>query len=376
MPGLIAGSASGGSKILPAMLLGTATAAASVATGGIGGAAIFAAGGAGTLGLNYGAGVAENNAEVALAYNERLEDYLKNEDGKDGSLYDDIVKEGRRKLGLDKSVSDEQVFEQFRKGLYTVNNAAANKKMAKLATGIESQFQDELFATTGSAILETALEITPIGAFGKALKIPRWAKYAMLKNASRREALRAGKLGAIASGLTKGYEIGAVVSPIAGAVYAPIHAAVSPILKNAGKATRGLFNDIAMTSHIAEYIPERALRKHFANSTKAKYLKGIAGNIMLTAPAEGIEEYKQYVAAERYKAGGYDDKIKSYGDTILDDFLAGIKGAGLILGMPFEGLMSESDRRALQEIKGGMIMGWLQTGIVNTASSIAPYRKE
>ena len=76
MPGLLAGSTSGMSKILPAMITGAVTGAAAAATGGIAGAAIVAAGAVPTFGLNYGAGVGENNAEVAMAYNERLEEYL------------------------------------------------------------------------------------------------------------------------------------------------------------------------------------------------------------------------------------------------------------------------------------------------------------
>jgi hypothetical protein len=81
MSGLIAGSTSGMSKILPAMLLGIATSgaatAAGAAYGALAGAATTAAGFAGTAALNYGAGVAENNAEIANAYKERIEDYLK-----------------------------------------------------------------------------------------------------------------------------------------------------------------------------------------------------------------------------------------------------------------------------------------------------------
>jgi hypothetical protein len=139
MPGLIAGSTSGASKIVPSMLLGIAAATATAATGGVAGAAIGAAGFAGTAAMNYGAGVAENNAEVANAYKERIEPYLKGEKGANGSLYDDVVKEGRKKIDAT-DMTDQQVFDAFRRGEYTSDNAAVNKKMHQLATGIENQF--------------------------------------------------------------------------------------------------------------------------------------------------------------------------------------------------------------------------------------------
>lgn len=99
MSGLIAGSTSGSSKILPSILLGIATASATAATGGLAGAVIGAAGFGGTFAMNYGAGIAENNAEVANAYKERIEPYLKGEKGQNKNLYNDLIKEGRRKLG-------------------------------------------------------------------------------------------------------------------------------------------------------------------------------------------------------------------------------------------------------------------------------------
>lgn len=371
MPGLVAGSTSGISKMLPAALTGIATA---IATGGAGGAAWLASaiGGGATFGLNYGAGVSENNAEVAIAYSERIKDYLQSQKGTKGSLYDDVVAEGRRKLGLSRSAADDdQIFDHFRKGDYTVNNSAANKKMRELAVGIESQFQDDMAATTWSAGLETALQIIP---FGAALKLPgRALRYQVLKSAAGRKALRNGAVETLA----KGYEIGAAASPIAGMLYAPVHYMMTPARNKVGKAVAGILDDFAKTSHMVDQVPSKLLRKHFASSTRNKYFRDIAGRWALASAAEGIEEGKQHISSERYKNGYYTDaKIKSIGETILDDFIAGSKSAGLLLGMPFEGVMSEKDREVLKEIKGGFILGGLQTAIVNTAQSIAPFVSE
>lgn len=370
MPGLIAGSTSGMSKILPAMITGALTGAAVAATGGAAGVLLGALGGASAYQMNYGAGVAENNAEVAMAYNERLEDYLKNTNGETGSVYDDIVAEGRKKLHLPKDVTNEQVFEQYRRGAYTVSNAAANKKMRQLATGIESQFQDDMAATTWTAGLETVLSIVPVG---RAITAPRAVKYQMLKTAARRETLRSGKLGVLA----QGYEIGQAASPLMGLLYAPVHLAVNPAIKRTGRVARVVMDEISKAAHISQDIPERVFTKKFLREPRNRYFKDIAGRWAVASVAEGIEEGKQSISSNRYKEGYYTtDKIKSIGETILDDFLAGSKSAALLLGMPFEGAFTESDRKILQEIKGGFILGGLQTAIVNTSQTIAPYRAE
>ena len=376
MPGLIAGSTSGLSKIIPATLVGIGTGIAAAATGGTAGLAIMGAGGAGAFGFNYGAGVSENNAEVAMAYTERLEEYLKNKEGESGSLYDDIIKEGRKKLHVGKEMSDEQVFEQYRMGKFNINNAAANKEMQKLAIGIENQMQDDMAATTWSAGLETLLQILPVG---KALTVPKAVKqafrYQMLKNAGRREALR-GMEKKLAT-MAEGYEVGALASPVAGLAYAPIHMAVSPVVNRLGKLGKGVMDDIARSAWMSDKIPGRVLAKKFMHEPKIRYFKDITGRWVASSISESIEEGKQNISANRYKSGEYtSEKIKSIGETILDDFLAGSKSAGLLLGMPFEGLMSETDRRTLQEMKGGLILGGLQTSVVNVAQSIAPYRKE
>ena len=382
MPGLLAGSTSGMSKILPAMITGAVTGAAAAATGGIAGAAIVAAGAVPTFGLNYGAGVGENNAEVAMAYNERLEEYLQNAEGREEgkSLYDDIVAEGRKKLHVGKKdMTDKEVFEQYRKGAYTINNAAANKKMRELAVGIENQMQDDMAATTWSAGIETVLQVMPIGG---ALNVGKAIRYQMLKTAGRREALRGvyenlQKASGVLGKLGEGYEVGGIVSPVAGALYAPIHAAVSPAFKRMGKMAKGVLDDISRTASMVDDIPGRALAKKFMREPKVRYMKDITGRWIASGIEEAIEEGKQNISANRYKSGEYtSEKIKSVGETILDDFLAGSKSAALLLGMPFEGLLSETDRKTLQEMKGGLILGGLQTSIVNVAQSVAPYRAE
>lgn len=373
MSGLIAGSTSGMSKILPAMLLGIATsgtaAAAGAAYGALAGAATTAAGFAGTAALNYGAGVAENNAEVANAYKERIEDYLKSQKGEKGTLYDDIIAEGRKKLGNYK-LTDDQVFEQFRRGSYTTNNVAVNRKLTKLARGIENQHQDDMTATTYGALFESALEVLP---FGKVISAPRALRYAMLRSQKGRKFMRSSALNNVA----EGFAVGSTVNPIVGAAYAPLHTVVRPILNKAGRFGAEAVNNIAKATRISELIPEQTFTRKFLTEPRKRLIKDISGRWILSSIEEGVEEGKQHISSNRYKNNEYaTDKIKSFGETILDDVLAGSKSAGLLLGMPFEGMMSEEDREILKEIKGGFILGGLQTAIVNTASQYYPYRSE
>lgn len=380
MPGLIAGTSSGFSKIVPAMVSGALTGAAVASMAGPeaapAGAVIGALGTAGTYLLNYAAGVEENNSEISMSYNEKLEDYLKNQKGKSGSLYNDIVKEGREKLGLSKSkASDEQIFELYRRGSYTINNAEANKKMAELAIGIESQFQDDMAAVTWGAGFQTALDVIP---YGRGLKLARPLKYTLLKGQRGRQFVRgAEKYFPFGEQVKEGFKIGSSAGPLVGAAYAPAHILVSPIFKYASRGTKDILSSIARTASMIDGIPSNVLKRKFFGDTAKRYFKDIAGRWALSSIEEGVEEGKQYISSEKYKNGYYTDaKIKSIGETLLDDFLAGSKSAGLLLGMPFEGFMSENDRRILQEIKGGMLLGGLQTAIVNSSRDLAPFISE
>ena len=375
MPGLIAGSTSGMSKIIPAMLLGIATGAGSLAAGAAYGT--LAGLGAGTAGylataaLNYGAGIAENNAEVSEAYNERIKDYLQHQKGKNGTLFDDIVLEGRKKLNL-KNATDDEVFEQFRRGSFDTNNVVANKKMMQLATGIENQFQDDMMATTYGALFESALEVIP---FGRFLHVPK-----VLKNAAQRVA-KGNKFvrPEVLNRLREGFTVGSTVNPVMGALYAPVHILVKPTLNKAGRVGKVVLDNISEATGISKFIPEQTFTRKFLNEPRKQYMKDIAGRWMLSSIQEGVEEGKQHISAEKYKYGEYtSDVIKSLGETFLDDFLAGSKSAGLMLAMAagMENILPLSDRETLKEIKGGMLLGGLQTAIVNTASQYAPYSSE
>ena len=373
MPGLIAGSTSGSSKILPSMLIGIATAAGVAASGGtLAPVLIGTAGFGATAGLDYGAGIDENNAEVANAYKEKIEPHLRAQktNGGKSNMYKDLIKEGRNKLGKD--LTDEQIFDAFRRGDFTSNNAALNKSLYKLATGMESQFQDDMHATTYGALFESALQVIPVGK----LLPSRALKYALLKNSAGRKLVR--KSEKLVDNLSEGLAVGAAVNPAVGAMYAPIHATlVRPVYDAIGSLGKKVINSIGKNVAVSSRIPAKILEKQFLSEPKKRIIKDIAGRWLMSSISEGVEEGVQSISAEKFKSGEYDtDVVKSHLDSILDNILAGSKSALLLAGMPFEGLMSESDRQILKEIKGGFLLGGLQTAMVNTPSAYFPYRSE
>jgi len=107
-------------------------------------------------------------------------------------------------------------------------------------------------------------------------------------------------------------------------------------------------------------------------------MKGIGGKLIKSAIAEGIEEGKQHVNAEEFKGGLSDPKIMDTMDIAFTDMVNGLTMGAYVLGIPLDGLgiVNIKDQDLLQEIKGGMLGGWGQTGTVTIAQSIAPYIKQ
>lgn len=269
-----------------------------------------------------------------------------------------------------KNASADEVFEQFRRGSFDVNNVAVNKELAKLATGMENQFQDDMMATTYGALFESALEVVP---FGKVIKVPRALRYAALRTEKGRKFMR----GETINRLKEGFVVGSTANPVVGALYAPLHVLVRPTLNKAGRVGKVAIENIADATGISKFIPEQTFTRKFLNEPRKKLIKDISGRWLLSSVEGGIEEGKQHIAADKYKSGEYSsDVIKSMSETFLDDMLAGSRSAGLILGMPFESMLSESDRETLKEIKGGFLLDGLQTAVVNTASQYLPYSSE
>ena len=225
--------------------------------------------------------------------------------------------------------------------------------MMQLATGIENQFQDDMMATTYGALFESALEVIP---FGRVAKVPRSLRYAALRTSKGRKFMR----GETLSNLREGFIVGSAVNPAMGALYAPAHVFVRPVLNKAGRVGKVILDNISEATGISKFIPEQTFTRKFLSEPRKRYIKDIGGRWILSSIEEGVEEGKQHISAEKYKSGEYSSAvIKSIGETCLDDFLAGSKSAGLILATVtgMESILPPSDRETLKEIKGGMLLG-------------------
>ena len=387
MPGLIAGSVSSMNKQIPAMITGYGSGAAlgaGFSTGDPGALAGGVAGSLGTYWLNYTSGISENNAEVAEAFDQKFKARLKN-----NGLYDKLIEEGRKKLPESDKLSDDDIIDKFERGLFVTNNRKIQEQVYKSALGIESAFQDDMAATTWDALIDTALEIVPLGSGVKGVKTAiqgfikgssKTSKFieSAINNPTAKKIInsRLGKTVLEEAGV--GFKRGSVISPLAAAINTPLHLALSPIEKYSGNFIRQqVAKRLGWTAGALQFVPDETLTKVLSNSTRNRYMRDIAGRMIAVSVSEGIEEGKQGIVQRRMENDYYNSNIvKSIWDTAVDDMLAGSKSAGLILGMPF-GLVPQEDEDLLNEIKGGMLMGMFSHGTaINILSNVAPYIKE
>jgi len=223
-----------------------------------------------------------------------------------------------------------------------------------------------MIATTYDDIFNTALELTPLGHLSKSTRLGRFTKSAM-------------------SGAALG-PVGTVLKPTMDASMRII--AKSPLGKAMSKRVDGLVQ-------FAKAVPEKVLGKKAAgrlasitgkNSIPHRVLgdlgyaryaaikevgKEVGKRAAASAISEGIEEGKQYLNAQRYISGEYDNE--EYGIWNLrrfqQDFEAMSKSALVMAGFPL--FMSfTDDAELIANIKGGMKGGFMQTGATMTAQSI------
>lgn len=363
MPGIIGGSASSYMKQAPAMIssiLGGL--AAGAATGG----AAWLAGAAGALGsfaMNYGAGVSENNAEVALAAKERI----KARTGLEDKDIDDIIS-GK------------------------MTDPAKLRKITENITDVENLFNKDMAATTWDAAIDAMLGTVPIGSMAKLNSYIRgskaWAK------AMKVPAIKAALESSFGKDVIAGFEAGSIASPLVGVATGAANATVGKATKKGAEAFGNLIirhSDDTYLGSLAKGLGKRMTMlakgsqkltpelEELAKATKkgltTQYMKGIGGRLIKSAIAEGIEEGKQHVNAEDFKNQIGDPKLMSTMDIAFTDMVNGLTMGAYVMGIPLDGLgiINIKDQDLLQEIKGGMLGGWGQTGMVTVAQSSAPY---
>lgn len=366
MPGILGGSASSYMKQLPGLAASLIANVAAAATGGIGAIPLIAAGSLTNFAFNKGAGRSENNAEVALAIKEKIQQRT----GMSDKDVDDI---------LSGKLTDQKKLRQF----------------AESALNSENLFQADMAATTWDAAIDAALQTVPIGFLAKGGGLLRGrkalrfiAKHPTLKNIVR------SKFGQQALGdFKQGYQAVDVVGPVGGALGGALNATVGRAAKNLGnvvvrKAGDSFYGALAkkmgaelkMLGEAAVRVDpvEVAMKKGLMSGTRSKYLRGIGGRMIKSAISEGIEEGKQYQNAEAFKNDTLKNEIMGAFDIGLTDMVNGLKTGAYVLGIPLDslGLVDLKDKQMLQEIKGGMIGGWGHTALVTTLQSAVPYVRQ
>ena len=362
MPGIMGGSSSSYMKQIPGMIVGLGGGiTAGLATGGTAWAAALL-GGAGSFAFNRGAGISENNAEVALAAKE----VIKDKTGLTEKQIDDVLS------GKDTDI----------------------RKLRKIRENIKSSenlFNRDMAATTWDAAIDAALNVVPVGSMAR---LRKWVKGTKafekaMANAAVKEAVESN----IGRDFIAGYRALDATSPIAGVLGGAANATLGRATRNGlnllarkteesavGQLGKRIGTELSMLSKAAQNInPAEVIAKHgLINGTRAQYMKDIGGRLIKSGISEGIEEGKQHVNAEAFKNGELSPEIQNIFEIGMADMLNGLTMGAYVLGIPLDGLgiINIKDKDLLAEIKGGMLGGWGHTAMMNTIREVAPYIRQ
>lgn len=377
MPGIMGGSASSHMKQVPGLIAGLVAGivATPLVAGGtlasvLGGVGVAGTGFGTSFTFNRGAGISENNVEVALAAVEKIKERtdLSEKDIKDllaGKLHD------QAKL--------RQITEQI--------------------GNVENLFRTDMAATTWDAAVDAALNTVPLGTLSKLGKFMRGGKAVekILANQAVKKAVES-KIGqTIVNDFRTGYRTFDATSPLGGTIGGALNVTAGRAAREGAKALRNFVvrkADNTLTGALAHDLwkememmgkglqrlnPEKLeMAARLRNGTRMRYARGIGGRMIKSGVSEGIEEGKQHVNAEAFKNGTLSPEYMDIMDVGLTDMVNGLKMGAYVLGIPLDGLglIDIKDKQVLAEIKGGMLGGWGHTAAINVVENTIPYVRE
>lgn len=388
---------------------------ASAVIGAVGGLAAPFTGGASVaaaapivFGLNYAAGIDENQAEVATAAREKFTAML---GGENSPKYKQFIKDGRAQLPKNISVPDSRIVDMYLTGQIVSNKSDINRAKVDTHKDIEALFTKDMVATTANNLIDTVLEVMPFGkSVSETMGLKNWKFY---KRASAiPKYLR--KKGGLAK---EAYEIGSAFK--AGAktgskLFSPLGVGGTTIGAGIGGATNTAFRYIGMpfgdpgfkklwgsitdkfhrVVNAVDRVNTKWLKKFNAKPAKGilgdrfiemnyfqnrNYGLELAKRLGISSVSEGVEEGKQYQNAEDFKKGYDERQLRT--DVIslaFDDFLTGLDVGRDILSIPLDpiGILKTKDKDRLAEIKGGMLAGLTHVGSIGIMNSVSPYLEE
>lgn len=360
------------------------------------------------FGLNYAAGIDENQAEVATAAREKFTAML---GGENSPKYKQFIKDGRAQLPKNISVPDSRIVDMYLTGQIVSNKSDINRAKVDTHKDIEALFTKDMVATTADNLIDTALEVMPFGkSVSETMGLNNW-KFYKRASAIPRYLRKKGGLG------KEAYEIGSAFK--AGAktgskLFSPLGAGGTTIGAGIGGATNTAFRYIGMpfgdpgfkkllgsitdkwhrVVNAVDRVNIKWLKKFNAKPAKGilgdrfiemnyfqnrKYGLELAKRLGISGVSEGVEEGKQYQNAEDFKKGYDERQLRT--DVIslaFDDFLTGLDVGRDILSIPLDpiGILKTKDKDRLAEVKGGMLAGLTHVGSIGIMNSVSPYLEE
>lgn len=404
MSGVMGSSGTSWRTQIASAVIGTAGGLAAPFTGG----ASVAAAAPIVFGLNYAAGIDENQAEVATAAREKFTAML---GGENSPKYKQFIKDGRAQLPKNISVPDSRIVDMYLTGQIVSNKSDINRAKVDTHKDIEALFTKDMVATTADNLIDTVLEVMPFGkSVSETMGLKNWKFYKRASAIPRY--LR--KKGGLAK---EAYEIGSAFK--AGAktgskLFSPLGVGGTTIGAGIGGATNTVFRYIGMpfgdpgfkklwgsitdkfhrVVNAVDRVNIKWLKKFNAKPAKGilgdrfiemnyfqnrNYGLELAKRLGISGVSEGVEEGKQYQNAEDFKKGYDERQLRT--DVIslaFDDFLTGLDVGRDILSIPLDpiGILKTKDKDRLAEVKGGMLAGLTHVGSVGIMNSVSPYLEE
>lgn len=404
MSGVMGSSGTSWRTQIASAVIGTAGGLAAPFTGG----ASVAAAAPIVFGLNYAAGIDENQAEVATAAREKFTTML---GGENSPKYKQFIKDGRAQLPKNISVPDSRIVDMYLTGQIVSNKSDINRAKVDTHKDIEALFTKDMVATTADNLIDTVLEVMPFGkSVSETMGLKNWKFYKRASAIPRY--LR--KKGGLAK---EAYEIGSAFK--AGAktgskLFSPLGVGGTTIGAGIGGATNTAFRYIGMpfgdpgfkklwgsitdkfhrVVNAVDRVNIKWLKKFNAKPAKGilgdrfiemnyfqnrNYGLELAKRLGISGVSEGVEEGKQYQNAEDFKKGYDERQLRT--DVIslaFDDFLTGLDVGRDILSIPLDpiGILKTKDKDRLAEVKGGMLAGLTHVGSIGIMNSVSPYLEE
>lgn len=404
MSGVMGSSGTSWRTQIASAVIGAAGGLAAPFTGG----ASVAAAAPIVFGLNYAAGIDENQAEVATAAREKFMAML---GGENSPKYKQFIKDGRAQLPKNISVPDSRIVDMYLTGQIVSNKSDINRAKVDVHKDIEALFTKDMVATTADNLIDTALEVMPFGkSVSETMGLKNWKFY---KRASkipgylRKKGGLAREAYEIVSAFKAGAKTGSKLFSPLGVGGTTIGGGISGAANTAFRyigmpfgdpGFKKLWGSITDKWHRVVNAVDRVNIK-WLKKFNAKPAKGILGDrfiemnyfqnrnyglelakrLGISGVSEGVEEGKQYQNAEDFKKGYDERQLRT--DVIslaFDDFLTGLDIGRDILSIPLDpiGILKTKDKDRLAEIKGGMLAGLTHVGSIGIMNSVSPYLEE